>query len=304
MTLEKQKQIRTKLLEKLSLNGKLYLIKDIDSIAKECNVSKKEVIQTIQKAYLTSFSNFKYDLTETRNSVKILALDNPNYNINLVEYMCGSCDGINAAKARYILSQFSPQLDIEDIKKIYEFYIDITTPINSDLEILYLAIDRDSDSNNIYIKTRFDVREVNHILGLITKYGYSYEKDKVLYWKAYSPNVEIDDEDLINQFSILARKEKEKEETFNQETNNYKCKCNDKANFVLDTRTALNHIAKELGICLTEKESEQRLDEVIATTNELISNFDNLPDWEKLKSWDKFVSDWKAIMGDAINDRN
>ena len=72
----------------------------------------------------------------------------------------------------------------------------------------------------------------------------------------------------------------------------------------LDTRTALNHIANELGICIAENESKEILEEMAATTNELIMSFSKLPDWEKLKSWDKFVQDWQAIMGDAINDRN
>lgn len=303
MTLDKQKQIRTKLLERLNLNNKLYLMKDIDLIAQECDVSKKEVTQTIQKSYLTSFYDFKYDLTNTRNSFKILALEKPNYNPSLVEYICGKYDGIEASKARYILSQFSPQVDIEDIKKIYQFYIDLTNPIENDLDVLYLAIH--IESSDIYIKTRFNVREVNNILELINRYGYSYKKDKVLYWKTYSPNVEINNEEIINQFSIISKKEEVvKEESSKEDNKNNKCDCDNKDKVVLDTKIALNHIAKELGLCLTEKESEQKLDEVIATTNELISNYNNLPDWEKLKSWSKFVSDWEAIMGDAINDRN
>ena len=53
----------------------------------------------------------------------------------------------------------------------------------------------------------------------------------------------------------------------------------------------------------TEK-INSKLEEVIAITDELINNFDSMQDWEKLMNWNNFVSDWKTIMGDALNDRN
>ena len=301
MTQETEKHIEKKLLEKVNSSGKIYLIKDINNIAKECDVRPKDVTKVIQKSYLQSYSNFKYDLTKTRNSIKILALEKPVYNVNSIEYMADSYDSPNSDVARYILSQFAPHVELEDIKKIYEFYTDITYDMNKDLDILYLAINRESES--LYIKTRFSVREVDYIVDLIAKYGYAYEKDNILYWKAYSPNVIVEEEDLIDQFTIINKKMdniQEKETVIQQED----LKQEQIQTMRLDTRTALSHIAKELGMPLNENDSREKLEEMVATTNELITNFGELPDWEKLKSWNTFVLDWQAIMGDALNDRN
>ena len=301
MTQETEKHIKKILLEKVNSSGKIYLIKDINNIAKECDVRPKDVTKVIQKSYLQSYSNFKYDLTKTRNSIKILALEKPVYNVDSIEYMADSYDSPNSDVAKYILSQFAPHVELEDIRKIYEFYTDITYDMNKDLDILYLAINRESES--LYIKTRFSVREVDYIVDLIAKYGYAYEKGNILYWKAYSPNVTVEEEDLIDQFTIINKKMdniQEKETVIQQED----LKQEQIQTMRLDTRTALSHIAKELGMALNENDSREKLEEMVATTNELITNFSELPDWEKLKSWNTFVLDWQAIMGDALNDRN
>ncbi len=301
MTQEIEKHIKNRLLDKINSSGKIYLIKDVNYIAKECDVRPKDVIKVIQKSYLQSYCGFKYDLTKTRNGVKILALEKPIYNVNSIEYMADSYDSPNSDVAKYILSQFAPHVELEDIRKIYEFYTDITYDMNKDLDILYLAINKESES--LYIKTRFNIREVDYILNLIAKHGYSYEKDNVLYWKAYSPNATIEEEDLINQFTIINKKvdNTQQKETITQQED---LKQEQIKPIRLDTRTALSHIAKELGVPLSENDSREKLEEMVATTNELITNFGELPDWEKLKSWNTFVLDWQAIMGDALNDRN
>ena len=72
----------------------------------------------------------------------------------------------------------------------------------------------------------------------------------------------------------------------------------------LTAKTAINFLAKEFGMTISEDDSKHRLEELVATTNELILNFDSLQDWEKLKSWEQFVKDWQSIMGEAMNDRN
>lgn len=306
MTQETEKHIKKRLLEKVNSSGKIYLIKDINNIAKECDVRPKDVTKVIQKSYLQSYSNFKYDLTKTRNSIKILALEKTVYNLNSIEYITGSYDSPNSYVAKYILSQFAPSVELEDIKKIYEFYIDITYDMNKDLDILYLAINKESES--LYIKTRFSVREVDYILSIIKQYGYAYERDNILYWKSYSPETVITEEEMIRAFTVVSNNtdnvliEKEEVKTIIEEPK--PVIKHENRNITLDTRTALNHIANELGVCITGNDSRETLEEMAATTNELIMSFSKLPDWEKLKSWEKFVQDWQAIMGDAINDRN
>lgn len=302
MAIDKENQIKRKLLEKVNSSGKVYLLKNIDSIAKDCNTTKKDVVKTVQKAYLTSCCDFKFDLTKTRNNIKILALDKVNYDSNTINYITGSYNTSYSPIATYILSQFSPRVELSDIKNIYEFYIDINNSIDNKSDILYFAINNSDDS--IYTKTRFEVSEVDYILNLIKKHGYSYEKDNVLYWKAYSPEIIITEEDLVNSFTIMSSVETNKtNNTEEKEIQEEKPKQEVKS-IALDSRTALNYIANELGVDMTGDDSRERLEEMVATTNELIMNFSNLPDWEKLKSWEKFVQDWQAIMGDAINDRN
>ena len=68
----------------------------------------------------------------------------------------------------------------------------------------------------------------------------------------------------------------------------------------MTAQDALKLLAKELGLASIEK-TESKLEEVLAITNELIDNFDSMQDWEKLMNWKKFVTDWKTIMGDAMN---
>lgn len=299
MTVEKYNQIIEKLLEKVNANGKIYLLKESEVIARECNVTSSDVIKAIQRAYLLSYSGFRYDLTKTRNSIKILALEKIEHQLGAIEYIMDYDNNPSRTIATYIASQFYKQIEERDIKKIYQFYKDITSDIENSLEVLYLAINR--NSNAIYAKcTRFNRDEIDYILDLIAKHGYAYEKDGLLYWKTLSPLAIIEDEDLITQFSIISRKE---EPVYEEPVHNKETVIEQPA-VTLNTKTALEFIAKELGMPLTANESKQKLEEMIATTNELIVSFDSLPDWEKLKSWNQFVQDWQAIMGDAMNDRN
>lgn len=293
MTLHKERQIRAKLLEKLATNKKIYLLNISERIAKECDVTVSDVTKCIQKLYMQSDFIFKYDISKTNRGIKILAIEDGGYDINVVDYIIGFNDITNSSIARYILSQFHTEIKDSDIKKIFNFYMDITADINIDSGILYLAINK--NSNNIYTKcTRYNKDEIDYILNLIAKHGYSYEKDDVLYWKAYSPNVVIEEDDLINQFTVITKKEEPDAIAENLKVEEAP----------LTTKTAIDFIAKELGVSLTADESKNKLEEMVATVNELVLNFDSLPDWEKLKSWGQFVQDWQEIMGDAMNDRN
>ena len=289
---EKELQIKAKLLEKVLADKKIYLLKVSESVAKECNVTTSDVMKCVQKLYLKSDRTFRYDISKTNRGIKILALESCSYDIDIVTSIG------QAETTHYLLSQFYGKVNDFDLKKICKLYNALTHDINTKSEVLYLIINK--DSNNIYTKaTMFNRDEIDWLLNLIAKHGYAYEKDNVLYWKTYSPNIIIEEEDLINQFTIMTRKE----ESVVIEEEEYIPK--DRPEVIpMTTRTALDFLAKELGIGLTASESNQKLEEMIATTDELISNFNSLPDWEKLKSWDIFVKDWKAIMGDAMNDRN
>ena len=49
MTVDREKQVIRKLLEKINSSGRVYLFKDIDSIARECGISTQDIIKIIQK---------------------------------------------------------------------------------------------------------------------------------------------------------------------------------------------------------------------------------------------------------------
>lgn len=306
MTVDREKQVIRKLLEKINSSGRVYLFKDIDSIARECGISTQDIIKIIQKAYLTSYCDFKFDLSRTRGKIKILALDKVHYDVNAINFITGSYNAADSPLATYILTQFHPNVELEDIKSIYEFYIDINNSIEDESDILYFAINK--ETNSVYTKTRFSVDEVDYILSIIKQYGYAYERDNILYWKSYSPETVVTEEEMIKAFTVVSNNtdnvltEKEEVKTIIEEPK--PIIKHENRNITLDTRTALNHIANELGVCITGNDSRETLEEMAATTNELIMSFSKLPDWEKLKSWEKFVQDWQAIMGDAINDRN
>lgn len=295
--------IRKELLKRAQT--KLYVMTNLTAIGSACNVYSSEVTLTIQKLFLTCDINFTYDLSETRSGVKIVALEAFTPDVNSIEYLIDKKN--EESLAIYMLSQFANKLPIEDIKKIFYFYkalyshTDIT---NISKDALYFAITKENDRiyNQVFdfIKSK---EEIDYLLDLIVNNGYAFIKGDYIFWKIYSPNADLSDKDASDAFTVIVNKSfdktSQKEEPAKEIVEVKK--------FVkepLTVSTAISFLAKEFGLTLDENESKNKLEEMVAMTNELIMNFDDLQDWEKLKSWDKFVKDWQAIMGEAMNDRN
>lgn len=283
---------------------KLYVMTNLTAIGNACNVHSSEVTLTIQKLFLTCDINFTYDLSETRSGVKIVALEAFTPDVNSIEYLIDKKN--EESLAIYMLSQFANKLPIEDIKKIFDFYkalYSYTDIANISEDALYFAMTKENDRiyNQVFdfVKSK---EEVDYLLDLIVNNGYAFVKGNYIFWKIYSPNANISDEDARQAFTVVV--DKPFKEISQQETVKEIVEVEKFIEEPLTVSKAINFLAKEFGLTLDEDESKNKLEEMVAMTNELIMSFNDLQDWEKLKSWDKFVKDWQAIMGEAMNDRN
>lgn len=283
---------------------KLYIMTNLTAIRNACNVHSSEVTLTIQKLFLTCDINFTYDLSETRSGVKIVALEAFTPDVNSIEYLIDKKN--EESLAIYMLSQFANKLPIEDIKKIFDFYkalYSYTDIANISEDALYFAMTKENDRiyNQVFdfVKSK---EEVDYLLDLIVNNGYAFVKGNYIFWKIYSPNANISDEDARQAFTVIV--DKPFKEISQQETIKEIVEVEKFVEEPLTVSKAISFLAKEFGLTLDEDESKNKLEEMVAMTNELIMSFNDLQDWEKLKSWDKFVKDWQAIMGEAMNDRN
>lgn len=283
---------------------KLYVMTNLTAIRNACNVHSSEVTLTIQKLFLTCDINFTYGLSETRSGVKIVALEAFTPDVNSIEYLIDKKN--EESLAIYMLSQFANKLPIEDIKKIFDFYkvlYSYTDIANISEDALYFAMTKENDRiyNQVFdfVKSK---EEIDYLLDLIVNNGYAFVKGNYIFWKIYSPNANISDEDARQAFTVVV--DKPFKEISQQETIKEIVEVEKFVEEPLTVSKAISFLAKEFGLTLDEDESKNKLEEMVAMTNELIMSFNDLQDWEKLKSWDKFVKDWQAIMGEAMNDRN
>lgn len=284
-------------------DSKLYVMTNLTAVASSCNVYSSEVILNIQKLFLTCDTNFSYDLSQTRNGFKIVALDYFNPTTESVNAVIDNNNQIELAV--FMLSQFNNKISTKDIKDIIKFYEALVTcseQSNLSNNALFFAITK--QDNRIYNQINnsgysISSSKIDYLLDLIITHGYAFEKDNYIFWKIYSPNAEVSDEDTKVAFTVVNKdislKEEnkeiqEKEEIVKEEP--------------LTIGKAFNFLAKELGLALNENESKNKLEEMVAMTNELIMDFNDLQDWEKLKSWNKFVENWQTIMREATNDRS
>lgn len=295
--------IRKELLKRAK-DSKLYIMTNLTAISNACNVYSSEVTLNIQKMFLTCDTNFTYDLSQTRNGVKIVALELFNLDVYSIEYLTEKKG--EEALAIYILSQFANKLPIEDIKKIFEFYKALyshTDLTNVSDNALYFAITKENDRiYNQIIDFNKSKEEIDYLLDLIVNNGYAFIKGDYIFWKTYSPNANLSDKDAKDAFTVIVNKPFE--ETPQKESVKEILEVEKFVDTPLTVSKAISFLAKEFGLTLDEDESKNKLEEMVAMTNELIMNFNDLQDWEKLKSWDKFVKDWQTIMGEAMNDRN
>lgn len=305
MTLADNNHIGKKLLEYSKEYGKVYFMTLIKNIAQSSNVTEKEVMEYVQTSFLKSNHEFRYYLTKTRRGIKIAAIKKFEFDPAAIEFLLDT--EINESLACYMLSQFLGKLSEIKIKQLTKFYISLLNTFKSDDndEFIYIAIN--TNSKNIYAQlSEYNRDEIDEFIGLVREHGYSFDRDGMLYWKTYSPRASITTSDLEESFSAVNNTKESIEDTLKEEIEIVK----DPPSIMttieapLTAKKALSVLAKEFGLSVAEDNSKHKLEELIVMTDELILNFDGLQDWEKLKSWDQFMKDWRSIMGEAMNDRN
>lgn len=290
--------------------SKLYLMTNIDQISKACGVHSSEVTLNIQKLFLSCDPNFTYDLSETRNGAKIVALQSFKTDRYAIE--CLADEKSEEGLAYYMLSQFNNKINTQDIERIMHFYkhlLKCSDGVEVSNNVLFFAMTKEKDRIYKQVNKDFvfmDPSEIDEILDLILTYGYSFEKNGYIFWKTYSPNANISNEDATQIFTVI--KSASFEEKIKNKENNIKNDILTESIDTIETQLTINKafsfLAKELGITLNDNKSKNKLEEMVTMTNELIMSFNDLPDWEKLKSWESFMNDWQTIMGEAVNDRN
>lgn len=293
------KIIETELLKRVSEKGKINLMTETHDIMNSKGLSclrHSSLAIFIQTQFLKSNLMFCYDLIQSRNGIKIAGLSKGCKNDTEIDALKKRFSLIDDNIATYILNQFNNSRDNVDIMSITAFYNAIlkVTEVNN----LFIALDNNL-LDKIYLMAKNDFTSELHLKNTveeIKKYGYCFNRDDKTYWKLYKTNIEVNKDKASDFFTVIneiIEEESEypiveKEKIITQE---------------ITTQDALNLLARELGLAPIEKISS-RLEEVVAITNELINDFDSMQDWEKLMNWNKFVTDWKTIMGDALNGNN
>lgn len=277
---------------------------DIQRIAVKFNSTSYNIITALKLLYLEANPDLCFNLYKSRNSVKIMSVKKNKVHFNnesLKDYH--NISSLSGAEIRFIAAPFNNKAsngEIIDVLNLYAMLIDSIDSTNA----VFFAIENVDALYNL-VSDVFTFSKVLDLYKLIRKYGYTFERDGVLYWKTANSKVSITKEEVDEYFTVIKTTKDivaEEEETVD---NSPEREIEETVSApVMTTHNALSLIAKELGISLDENESRQRLEELVATTNELILNFDELEDWEKLRNWDKFVKDWQSIMGEAVHDRN
>ena len=292
---EYDKAMETELLKRISEKGKVNLMTEIHSIMDNGRLSylcHSSLTTFVQKQFLESNLLFKYKLLNSRNGIKIVELyESYKPQQKDIEAIIDFA-AINEKEIIHLFNQFYDVSDKVNIAEIALVYKAITKSTNSS----FICLDNNlinliyKNSNN-YFKT---ITYVEEVIKDIIKYGYCFKRNNQYYWKMYADttinNEEIDQFFTVNELDL--EDEKNPDEMQNQLIDK---------NFT--TQDALSLLAKELGFLPIEN-TKSKLEEVLAITDELIDDFDSMKDWEKLMNWKNFVSNWKTIMGDALNGNN
>lgn len=292
---EYDKAMETELLKRISEKGKVNLMTEIHSIMDNGRLSylcHSSLTTFVQKQFLESNLLFKYKLLNSRNGIKIVELyESYKPQQKDIEAIMDFA-AINEKEIIHLFNQFYDVSDKVNIAEIALVYKAITKSTSSN----FICLDNNlinliyKNSNN-YFKT---ITYVEEIIKDIIKYGYCFKRNNQYYWKMYVDTT-INNEE-IDQFFTVNELDLEDKENPDEVKNQLIDK-----NFT--TQDALSLLARELGFLPIEN-TKSKLEEVLAITDELIDDFDSMKDWEKLMNWKNFVSNWKTIMGDALNGNN
>lgn len=287
------KEIELELLKRISENGKVNLMTEINSIMNNSNLSclsHSSLTTFVQKQFLQSNLSFKYKLLNSRNGIKIIELREGHKVTKKDMDILGDFAGVSENEAAHIINQFEDvnfKVNIAEIALIYNI-------ITKNTEVTHFYCLNEELINFVYKNSDDYFESKAHIEGVINdiiKYGYCFKRNNQYYWKMYI-KTSMEEAD-INQFFTVNEKSVDMKQPVEQ----------NKVVQELTAQDALNILAKELGFASIEN-TKSKLEEVLAITNELIDNFNSMQDWEKLMNWNNFVNDWKTIMGDALNDNN
>lgn len=273
----------------------------IGELKKKMNLPASKIIKMIQELYLTSDTDFRFEFIKGRKNNKITAFEPfilkstiPIENIKL-DVALPESDII------YLLNQFMGKISEAQICRIALLYSELAK--NANQYTIYMAICKNSTAIYERLANLFNHQEIDELLDLIANYGYSYIDNGILYWKIYSPKLELTSQEIQESFTVISHNEVVEEENKKEEQPSNEINIQP-VNAVFTAKDALYLIAKEFGMTLTENDAENKLNELIATTTELINDFNEMPDWEKLRNWDKFMEGWSLITGEILNDRN
>lgn len=273
----------------------------IEELKKKLDLPANVIIKMIQELYLTSDTDFRFEFIKGRKNNKITAFEPfklestiPIENIKLDV-------ALQESHIIYLLNQFYGKISEAQICKIALLYSELVNHANQ--YTIYMAICKNSTAVYDKLANKFSHSEVDEILNLIAEHGYSYIDNGILYWKIYSPKLELTSKEIEESFSVISQNEVVEEKN-KEEEQPVKEINTQPVETVFTAKDALYLIAKEFGMTLTENDAENKLNELIATTTELINDFNEMPDWEKLRNWDKFMEGWSLITGEILNDRN
>lgn len=276
---------------------------DIQRIAIKFNSTSHDIITALKLLYLEANPDLCFNLYKSRNSVKIMSVKKNKVHFNnesLKDYHNISC--LSGNEIKFVAAPFYNKASNGDIIDILNLYAMLIEAIDNSGAVFF-AIEN-VDVLYGLVKHTFTFDKVLELYKLIRQYGYTFERDGVLYWKTANSQVDITKEEIDEYFTVIKTTKDVMVKEEAHVDNSPVGEIEETPAPAMTTHNALSLIAKELGISLDENESRQRLEELVATTNELILNFDELEDWEKLRNWDKFVKDWQSIMGEAVHDRN
>lgn len=272
----------------------------IGELKKKLNLPASKIIKMIQELYLTSDTDFRFEFIKGRKNNKIIAFEPFKLESTLPIENIRLDVTLPEGHILYLLNQFYGKIPEAKIYKIALLYSELVNHANK--YTIYMAIYKKSTAVYEKMANIFNHNEIDELLDLIAQHGYSYIENGVLYWKIYSPMLELTSEEIQENFTVISHNEVvEENKIIEQPSEEINIQ---PANAVFTAKDAISLIAKEFGMTLTENDAENKLNELIATTTELINDFNEMPDWEKLRNWNKFMEGWSLITGEILNDRN
>lgn len=289
------------------MNKHLYfnqLNKLLDTNEEKFVLNNKELNDYSKIAFLASDINYSFKTVVSRNCLKIISISNNKIDDNKINMLLSKfkdkySKNINSNILIFILNQFN-KYDYKTIIDLSFFYYCFHKAFNikeSDYLFISLAINNKDSINKInnYCYNKLTNERINELIEIIKQDGYSYILNDNLYWKTFNPKLRINKK-LVKAFFT---------NTLKNETENNDINKNTSSNIPTEVLTATNILLNHLGINFNNNDIyNKKIKTLILKTDELINEFDNMQDWEKLAKWKVFISEWNKISKEALDDRD